>query len=216
MKKWICKQCGYTHFGMEAPEHCPQCGVSKSNFYEAGMKRGCSYSLIAVIIMLTVVIFSLCSCSSSLTVDNSTVKAVDLNRYMGTWYEIARFDHRFERNMEQCTATYTLRDNGMIRVMNRGKRNGKWRLTEGKAKTTDQAGVLRVSFFGPFYSDYRVMMLAPDYSYVLVGGSDDDYLWILSRTPQLQESTCTQIVNEAKRRGYQTDNLIWVKQADTN
>lgn len=212
MGKWVCNVCGYTHYGKEAPETCPKCGASKSQFYRDGMKRGCTYSTIAIIVMLIVLIFSYCACSTSLTVDNTAVKTLELDRYLGKWYELARFDHRFERDMKQCTATYTLKDNGTITVMNQGMKHGKWKVSEGKAKVTDHLGVLRVSFFGPFYSDYRILMLAPDYSYALIGGSSDDYLWILSRTPQLKEETRNQIILEAKRRGYKTEELIWVEQ----
>lgn len=212
MEKWICKDCGYTQYG-EAPDHCPQCGAPKSRFYQESKRKGCIFCIVSIIVMLTVVIFSFCGCSSSLTVDNSAINSIDLDRYLGKWYEIARFDHRFERDMEQCTATYTLQSNGTIKVLNQGIMHGKWKTSEGKAKLTDHPGVLRVSFFGPFYSDYRILMLAPDYSCALIGGSSDDYLWILSRTPQLDEDMRKRIILEAQRRGYHTDKLIWVKQS---
>lgn len=208
--------CGYTHHGDEAPDVCPQCGASKAKFYRERQEskwNTCNVSLIAMILAgLILTYFLFCSCRSTTNVDNTTVKAVDLNRYLGKWYEIARFDHRFERGMVQCTAIYSLRENGKITVMNRGMRNGQWKTSVGKAKVTDVPGVLRVSFFGPFYSDYRIMMLAPDYTYALVGGDGDDYLWILSRTPQLKPETHDLIIREAKRRGYRTEDLIWVEQ----
>lgn len=213
MGKWICKVCGYTHQGNEAPEVCPQCGASKSQFYQESKNSGCGFHVLFIIVMIVVIIFSLFACSSPLTVDNSAVKTVDLTRYVGQWYEVARYDHMFERDMMQCTATYTLQDDGTIKVVNRGIKNGKWKTSEGKAKVTEAPGVLRVSFFGPFYSDYRIMMLDPDYSYALVGGDSDDYLWILSRTPQLQQETLDQIIYEAHRRGYKTTNLIWVQRS---
>ena len=100
-------------------------------------------------------------------------------------------------------------------VVNRGWKDGEWNTSEGKAKLTEKPGLLRVSFFGPFYSDYRIMMLAPDYSYSLVGGNGDNYLWILSRTPQLNPETRSDILREAQRRGYKTENLIWVDQEGT-
>lgn len=142
----------------------------------------------------------------------TTVSSLDLNRYLGNWYEIARFDHSFERNMEACTARYSLNDNGTIRVENSGIKNGRFKVSVGKAKTTDTTGLLRVSFFGPFYSDYRVLMLADDYHYALVGSSSDQYLWILARTPSLPGDELTAILNEARQRGYNTDRLIWVDQ----
>ena len=151
------------------------------------------------------------SCNSA-EIDNSTVKSVDLNRYLGSWYEIAKYDHVFERGLDYAMANYTLRDDGKIDVLNTGIKAGRAKDAKGIAKTTNIPGLLKVSFFGPFYSDYRIMMLDADYQYVLVGGSNDKYLWILSRTPQLDDATKTLILAEANRRGYDTSKLIWVKQ----
>lgn len=148
----------------------------------------------------------------SAKVDNSTVKSVDLNRYLGNWYEIARFDHSFERGMEYAMAHYTMRDDGKIDVLNTGIKDGRAEDAKGIAKTTNQPGLLRVSFFGPFFSDYRIMMLDENYQYVLVGGSTNRFLWILSRTPQLDEATLSLILAEAEHRGYDTTRLLWVKQ----
>ena len=154
-------------------------------------------------------LFAACDASE---IDNSTVKAVDLNRYLGSWYEIAKYDHVFERGLDYAMANYTLRDDGKIDVLNTGIKDGRAKDAKGIAKTTNIPGLLKVSFFGPFYSDYRIMMLDADYQYVLVGGSNDKYLWILSRTPQLDDATKTLILAEANRRGYDTGKLIWVKQ----
>ena len=151
-------------------------------------------------------------CDSAPKVDNSTVQNVDLNRYLGYWYEVARYDHSFERGMEYAMAHYTLREDGKIDVLNTGIKDGRAKDAKGIAKTTGVPGLLRVSFFGPFFGDYRIMMLDADYQYVLVGGSNHKYLWILSRTPQLEEETKALILAEAERRGYDTDQLIWVKQ----
>ncbi|MDE6647298.1 MAG: lipocalin family protein [Prevotella sp.] len=155
---------------------------------------------------------SLLAGCSELTVDNSVVSELDLQRFLGTWYEIARFDHRFERGMEQTKANYVLRDDGDIDVLNTGIKDGELQTAEGKAKLTDVPAVLRVSFFGPFYSDYRVMLVDSDYQYALIGSGSDEYLWILSRTPQLSDSIKTLILDEAQHRGYDTKQLIWVKQ----
>lgn len=212
MGNWKCKVCGYTHQGDEPPDLCPQCGAAKSQFYETSENTGCASS-IALVILILIPVIALFSCKSQLSVDNSVVKKLDIQQYLGTWYEIARLDHRFERDMNQCTATYTMEDNGSIKVINRGMKDGEWRTSIGKGKVTDEPGVLRVSFFGPFYSDYRIMMVASDYSYALIGGSDDDYLWILSRKPQLKKNTLDYLVREAKERGYSTDDLIWVQQS---
>lgn len=153
------------------------------------------------------------SCDSAPKVDNSTVSSVDLNRYLGSWYEIAKYDHYFERDLDYAMARYTLRDDGKIDVLNTGIKDGRAKDAKGIAKTTDVPGLLRVSFFGPFFSDYRIMMLDEDYQYVLVGGSTDKYLWILARTPQLDDATLSLILAEADRCGYDTSKLIWVKQS---
>lgn len=158
---------------------------------------------------LAAMFFSACDATE---IDNSTVKAVDLNRYLGSWYEIAKYDHVFERGLDYAMANYTLREDGKIDVLNTGIKDGRAKDAKGIAKTTNIPGLLKVSFFGPFYSDYRIMMLDADYQYVLVGGSNDKYLWILSRAPKLDDATKTLILAEANRRGYDTSKLIWVKQ----
>ena len=158
---------------------------------------------------LAAMFFSACDATE---IDNSTVKAVDLNRYLGSWYEIAKYDHVFERGLDYAMANYTLREDGKIDVLNTGIKDGRAKDAKGIAKTTNIPGLLKVSFFGPFYSDYRIMMLDTNYQYVLVGGSNDKYLWILSRTPQLDDATKALILAEADKRGYNTSKLIWVKQ----
>lgn len=158
---------------------------------------------------LSAMLFTGCE---SAKLDNNTVKSVDLSRYLGSWYEIARFDHSFERGMEYAMAHYTMRDDGKIDVLNTGIKDGRAKDAKGIAKTTNQQGLLRVSFFGPFFSDYRIMLLDENYQYVLVGGSTNRFLWILSRTPQLDEATLSLILAEADRRGYDTTRLLWVKQ----
>ena len=165
------------------------------------------------IFLLACVVGLFAACDASTKVDNSTVKSVDLNRYLGSWYEIAKYDHYFERDLDYAMARYTLRDDGKIDVLNTGIKDGRAKDAKGIAKTTDVPGLLRVSFFGPFFSDYRIMMLDEDYQYVLVGGSTDKYLWILARTPQLDDATRSLILAEADQRGYDTSKLIWVKQS---
>ena len=164
------------------------------------------------IFLLACVVSLFAACDASTKVDNSTVKSVDLNRYLGSWYEIAKYDHYFERDLDYAMARYTLRDDGKIDVLNTGIKDGRAKDAKGIAKTTDVPGLLRVSFFGPFFGDYRIMMLDEDYQYVLVGGSTDKYLWILSRTPELDKATKSLILAEADRRNYDTSKLIWVKQ----
>ena len=151
-------------------------------------------------------------CVSGPKVDNAPVAALDLNRYLGEWYEIARFDHSFERGVEHSKANYTQNADGTIKVVNSGNKDSKPKTAIGKGKTTDTPGLLRVSFFGPFYADYRVMLIDKDYSHALVGSGSADYLWILSRTPGLPENVKSELLAEAQRRGYDTAKLIWVRQ----
>lgn len=153
---------------------------------------------------------SILSCSAHSRVDESPVASFDLERYMGLWYETARYDNRFERNMTDVTAMYTLLADGKVRVENSGTRDGVRHTAIGKAKVGEPAanGFLKVSFFLNFYAPYRVIMLADDYSYALVT-SGEKYLWILSRTPKLDESVKQKILDEATRRGFDVDKLIY-------
>ena len=155
---------------------------------------------------------SLSGCVSVPKVDNAPVSAFDLNRYLGEWYEIARFDHSFERGVERAKAKYSLKDYGTIEVVNSGIKDGKPKTAIGKGKTTDTPGLMRVSFFGPFYADYRVMLSDKDYTRARGGSGSADYLWILSRTSGLSETAKSERLAEARRRGYDTDKLIWVEQ----
>ena len=150
--------------------------------------------------------------STRQSVDLTPVTNVDLPRYLGHWYEIARFDHWFERGMSHTKANYAMREDGDIQVVNSGLKDGKIKTSTGKAKRTDQQGLLKVSFFWPFYDDYRILWLDDRYQYALVGGGDSSYLWILSRTSTIDLSIKNSILSEARRRGYDTDKLIWVEQ----
>lgn len=147
-------------------------------------------------------------------IDRRTVTSLDLERYMGRWYELARYDHRFERNMVQCEAFYTLRDDGTIEVRNSGLdiTTGEPHTSVGKAKAGKHPGQLRVSFFLFFYSDYNILALGPNYEWALVGSRSPRYLWILSRTPTLPRTTLEHILNLARHRGYDTTKLLWVEQ----
>ena len=143
-----------------------------------------------------------------------TVDGFDLDRYLGTWYEIARLDHRFERGLSDVTATYSMRDDGGVRVVNRGRNEeGEWDEAEGKAYFVDASdqGRLKVSFFGPFYGGYNVIELdKAGYQYSLVSGPDRSYLWILARTPELDQATLDRLVSKARDLGYPVDELIYV------
>lgn len=140
----------------------------------------------------------------------------DADRYLGTWYEIARLDHSFERGLEQVTAEYQLRDDGGIRVLNRGvdTKNGDHKEAEGKAYFVNSPteAHLKVSFFGPFYGSYVVFELDDTYQYAFVAGYNHDYLWLLSRTPTISPELKAQFEEKAKALGFATEQLIWVKQ----
>lgn len=153
--------------------------------------------------------------SCSVNVDTSTADRFDINRYLGTWYEIARYDHPFERGMDNTMAQYILQDDGTVAVINTGWKNGKYQIAEGRAKYPDpkgNPGALEVSFFLFFYSPYNVMMVDHDYQMSLVGSKTENYLWILSRTPYPDPLLLTMMLEEAEHRGYNTDELIWVDQ----
>lgn len=148
--------------------------------------------------------------------DNSTVSEFDLSRYLGEWYEIARYDHSFERGMDNTMAEYILQDDGKVVVLNTGWKNGKFKIAEGKAKYPDpmgEPGALKVSFFLFFYSEYNVMMVDEDYQISLVGSKSDNYLWILSRTPIPDPDLLDFVLEEAVDRGYDITKLIWVDQS---
>ncbi len=147
--------------------------------------------------------------------DNSTISRFDLSRYLGTWYELARFDHSFERGMDNVTAEYYLRDDGKVDVINSGWKEGRFKVADGKAKQPDplaDPAHLKVSFFMFFYNDYNIMMLDDNYQVALVGSKSPDYLWILSRKPVQPDAVLSILVEEAESRGYDTSKLIWVDQ----
>ena len=168
-----------------------------------------------IILICILYAFSGCNAQNNNNMDYSTINKLDLQRYLGTWYEIARFDHRFERGLQGVTATYSLRDDGKIKVVNKGYKNsldGELDVATGKAKLTDDPGKLKVSFFWIFYGDYYILELEENYQWALIGSSSDKYLWILSRTPKLEEPVKNRILELAQKRGYDTSKLIWVEQ----
>lgn len=155
--------------------------------------------------------------------EQAIVPSFDPTQYVGTWYEIARLDNRFEKGLEQVTAQYSIEADGTLKVVNRGfnaKKND-WSEAVGKAKFVDAAntdgtrtGRLKVSFFGPFYGEYNILELdKPYYNYALVS-SGRDYLWILSRTPQLTYPIKQHLMAKAKALGFATDQLLFIRQAN--
>lgn len=156
-----------------------------------------------------------CQANEPKVLNISTVKQLDLKRFMGKWYEIVRFEHRFEKGMTHVTADYSMLPNGKIKVVNRGIKDGNPKEITGKAKQPDPLkypGRLEVSFFLWFYSDYYVFEIDKNYQYAVIGSSSDKYLWILSRTPQLSENILKRLLQNIKQRGYDLSKLVYVKQ----
>ena len=158
-------------------------------------------------------------CASS-NADIAAVTDFQPEKYMGVWYEIVRLPHYFERGLDYVQAEYSLKPGGMIRVVNRGRRNGEQRQIEGKAKLKNPearplTGELRVSFFGPFYSDYRIIELAPDYSYAVVTGSGKDYLWVLSRTPVMPAEQLRAIQDRLRELNFEVEKLEYPLPSET-
>lgn len=145
------------------------------------------------------------------------VQNFKLEKYLGKWYEIARLDHSFERGLTHVTAEYRLREDGGVRVLNRGysAKENRWKEAEGKAyfvKSPDQ-GFLKVSFFGPFYGSYIVFELDHEfYQYAVVAGPDKSYLWILARNPEMDAELKQNLAAKAAAAGFDTTQLIWVDQ----
>ena len=140
------------------------------------------------------------------------VPSVDLSRYVGQWYEIARLPNQFEKKCaDSVTATYTLRSDGKIEVLNRcRKASGEFTTAKGKAKIVDKKtnAKLKVTFFWPFYGDYWILDLGPNYEYAVVGDPSRDYLWILSRTHQIDEALYQQLLAKMAARGFKTGGMI--------
>jgi apolipoprotein D and lipocalin family protein len=155
-----------------------------------------------------------CSCKSQdAMIDKTVIKNLDIEKYLGTWYEIARYDHRFERGLAGVTATYSTREDGKIKVVNagyKGSLNGERSEAVGKAKIPDPGtpSKLKVSFFWFFYGDYYVMELDEQYRWAVIGSSSDKYLWILSRAPQMDEVLYNDLLNRLTGRGYDVSKLL--------
>lgn len=141
----------------------------------------------------------------------------DVQRYLGKWYEIARLDHSFERGLNQVSADYSLREDGGIRVLNRGysPKDNEWKEAEGKAYFVSDTdiGHFKVSFFGPFYSSYIIFSLdTPDYQHAFISGYNNNYLWLLSRTPTVPQKIIDNFITQAKRYGFNAEEIIFVDQ----
>ncbi|WOG25798.1 lipocalin family protein [Endozoicomonas sp. 8E] len=136
---------------------------------------------------------------------------------MGKWFEIARLDHSFERGLSQVTADYTLQRDGSVKVINSGysEKDDEYHQATGTAKFVQQSdeGYLKVSFFGPFYGSYVIFELdQKGYQYAFISGYNKNYLWLLSRTPEVSQKLKEQFIQQSGKLGFDTDQLIWVKQ----
>ncbi len=165
-----------------------------------------NYTLIALLFLL--------SACTGIPEGITPVSGFELHRYLGTWYEIARLDHRFERGLTDIRAEYSLRDDGGIKVVNSGYDADQGRRTnaEGKAYFVDKpdVGRLEVSFFGPFYGAYNIIALDKiAYRYAMIAGPNRDYLWILARTPALDQQTLETLLSQANALGFATEKLIF-------
>ena len=138
----------------------------------------------------------------------------DQERYLGTWYEIARLDHSFERGLSEVTATYRANPDGSIAVLNRGfdQEEARWREAEGVARFVDSSTVahLKVSFFGPFYGSYIVFELGENYEHAFVSGFNREYLWLLSRSPQVSDTLRNEFLETITKLGFAPDDLVWL------
>ena len=143
------------------------------------------------------------------------VRPFDKSRYLGRWYEIARFDFKFEKNLNNTTANYSINSDGSIKVVNRGYNtvSNEWKEAIGKAKFVDQDSIakLKVSFFGPFYAGYNVIAIDSEYRYSLVCGNSMEYLWILSREKTIPEGIKAKYLDLAKSLGFETEKLLWIR-----
>ena len=166
-------------------------------------------------ILLALCTLLLLGCNSKNYPPLATVPKVDIDKYLGTWYEIARYEHSFEVGCSNVSATYSLREDGKIKVLNRCLKNGKVSEAIGKAYAVDESnGKLKVSFFGPFYGNYWIIMLDEAYSYAVIGDPSREYFWILSRTAKMDKAKLDSILEKLPSLGYDTTKLIWTPQEE--
>ena len=189
--------------------------ILSRNRFHSGSKRRRSRR--ATGLFLTLSIALLMSGCTGMPDGVRPVEGFELDRYLGQWYEIARLDHRFERGLTQVTAQYSLREDGGVRVLNRGFSNaeGEWQEVEGKAYFVESPdlGHLKVSFFGPLYSSYVVFELdSQEYQYAFISGYNTSYLWLLARTPTVDVGILQRFMERAAALGFDTDAVILVAQ----
>ncbi len=169
-------------------------------------------------IFIIALLFSINACKGqNKMIDKTVVKELDIERYLGKWYEIARYNHTFERGLVGVTAFYARQGDGKIKVVNSGYKGtlkGQKSEAVGKAKIPDPKfpSKLKVSFFWIFYADYFVLELDKNYQWAIIGSSSDNYLWILSRTPQMDKGRYNELLTRLTSRGYDVNKLIGVEQ----
>lgn len=165
-------------------------------------------------VLLLIAAMLLGACSTRPPEGITPVSPFDIQRYSGKWYEIARMDHAFERGLSDVSAQYRIQPDASVEVINRGYDSSKqaWKQTIGRAVFTGspQRAALKVSFFGPFYGAYNVVVLDPDYRWALVIGPSRDYVWILARDKQLSAAVRAQLIEQARALGVDTAKFIWV------
>jgi apolipoprotein D and lipocalin family protein len=166
---------------------------------------------------LCALLLALGGCSTTVPEGITAVTGFDATRYAGTWFEIARLDHSFERGLDNVSARYTLKPDGSVQVINRGfnREKNAWKEAEGLAKFTGSPSTasLKVSFFGPFYGGYHVVALDAAYRWAMVVGADRSYVWILARDKQLPADIRAQLLAKAQALGIAVEQLIWVDQS---
>lgn len=164
--------------------------------------------------LIPLTLMVLLSACTSLPDNVEPVKNFDVNKYLGKWYEVARLDHSFERGLSKVSAEYVMREDGGVDVINRGysEQDKEWNEALGKAYFVDDknTGHLKVSFFGPFYSSYVVFELGEQYDYAFISGFNTNYLWLLSRTPTVDDAIKQRFISQAKEKGFDTSELIWL------
>ena len=181
-----------------------------------GVSKGSVFRAIALTAVAAGVAAAVSGCAVSVPKGIEPVTGFDVERYMGSWYELARIDHRFEKGLSRTTAHYSLEADGVVTVVNRGysEEKDKWRESEGKARFLGEPDVaaLKVSFFGPFYGGYNVVSLDDDYQTALVIGSSLDYFWLLSRTKSIPDRKFRQLLRIAQAMGVDMSRVIAVEQ----
>jgi apolipoprotein D and lipocalin family protein len=158
----------------------------------------------------------LLSSQATAHITSKPINNFDINKYLGQWYEIARTDNKFERNCTNVTANYSLRKNGVLNVVNKCILNNKEKVASGRAyfKESKNIAALKVTFFWPFYGNYNVVYLDDGYNYAIVHGGSKEYLWILSRTKNLDDTTLKMLLEKIKHNGFDPQTLIYTEHYD--